>query len=229
MQSVAIGSLLIHLYGQNTFTQTGTITSNGNPITLSVLNSANYSVALTINNSSNTQVYNQPAIPNNNYPSSQTNTYTISLAAGTYSATLSINSNAVSGAQANFSQLAYVIQNDPVVIGGLRIKTITANDNVSTGTPMVTSYSYPSGGYLYSFPTYVQHIRNDLVATYGLWGLDSGFQKGLGFNSGCPLSGGDYFKNGGSLPPKAPPQGVHYRFPPVKISPTGNGYKPYKY
>lgn len=231
LESVQLQGYLVHIYGQGSFTQTLPFTSNGNPITLSVTNSANYSVAFTVKDGSNNLVYNQPSIPNNNYPGSETNTFTISLAAGNYSATLSINASAISGAQATLSQLAYVTNHNPVVIGGLRIKTITHKESPSTVTPMVTNYTYPNGGYLYGFPTYVQHIRNDIIASIGFYLITGGggFQHNLANGLGCPLSGGYYVKSGGSIRAMGSTQGNHIGYPVVKVSQTGNGYSIYNY
>src|SRR4029077_12430884 len=114
--------LAVNMFGQS-FTSSQPFTSNGNPITLTVTNYANFSVDFSIKNSSNVVVYTQNAIPNNNYPGSEVLTFNTTLAAGNYTAFLTINSGATNGATASLSQLANVSHTDPVTIGGLRIKT----------------------------------------------------------------------------------------------------------
>jgi YD repeat-containing protein len=223
----------VHLFGQSSHADTITFVSNGNTMTLTAFNNTSYLASISITNvSTNTVIYSNASIPDNNYPSGQTTTYTIPAAAGTYQYILSIPTNGPGsneGASVSFSQIQTVITNTPVTIGGLRIKTITQKDSINNAIPIVTSYTYPSGGFLYSFPTYVQHLRNDLITNLGYWDVTLGFTKGLGSNNGCPLSGSYFVRSGGSLRPMATTQGYHIGYPSVKVSQTNNGYSIYNY
>ena len=221
---------VLNIYGQNVFTQTSPFTSNGTTITINATNYSNYAATFTIYNSSGANIYSTN-IANNNYPGSQTTSFAIpiSIPAGNYTATMTLSTNATNGIVGNLSQILTVITNTPVVIGGLRIKTITQKDSINNVTPVVTNYSYPSGGYLYSFPTYVTHLRNDIVAALGFYEVGSGFQYSLGSNNGCPLSGGYYIRSGNSQRPMSTTQGYHIGFPVVKVSQSGSGSSVYNY
>jgi YD repeat-containing protein len=223
----------VHLFGQSSHADTIPFVSNGNTMTLTAFNNTNYLASISIKNiGTGVVVYSTGSIPDNNYPAGQTTTYTIPAVAGNYQYILSIPTvgpGSGEGASVTIFQIQTVITNTPVTIGGLRIKTITQKDSINNGIPIVTSYTYPSGGFLYSFPTYVQHIRNDLITNLGYWDASSGFTKGLGSNNGCPLSGSYFVRSGGSLRPMATTQGYHIGYPTVKVSQTSNGYSIYTY
>jgi YD repeat-containing protein len=120
------------------------------------------------------------------------------------------------------------------VVGGLRIKSITTKDGFNS-TGNVTQYTYTdnagkSTGILYSRPTYIQYIRNDLTGEVGGGGI---YPNNHETPSGCigrfQGSGGVYFVSPGSLRPMASTQGGHIGYNEVKISNTGNGYSIYRY
>src|SRR5450432_1939876 len=231
-QNGQIGSnYVLNTYGQNVFTQTSPFTSNGNSVTLNATNYSNYAGTFTIYNNIVTNIYST-SVPNNNYPGSQTSTIIVptSIPAGNYTATFSLSTSATNGATAYLSQILTITTTTPVVIGGLRIKTITQKDSINATAPIITSYTYPNGGFLYSFPTYVSHLRNDLVTQLGYYDyIQNAFVQGYGSNSGCPLSGGYYVRSGNSQRPMSTTQGYHIGFPVVKVSQSGNGYSLYNY
>ena len=228
-QNTSIGNLTVHLYGQNTqYKDSVSITSNGNPITITANNSSNYPATMSIKNSSNVQVYY-----NANLQEKTISTFSVNnLGAGTYKVIITLPQfgNLTDGIQASFSQVANVTSSVNNIVGGLRIKTISRKENPSSITPIVTSYSYPNGGFLYSFPTYIQHVRNDMIATVGYYSIGAQGYVHNGFNnSGCPMGGGFYLKSGGSLRPMASTQGYHIGYPTVKVSQAGNGATYYNY
>ncbi len=115
------------------------------------------------------------------------------------------------------------------VVGGLRLKTMTHNDGVSSTNNQVTNYSYvsngKSNGYLYSRPAYVFKVSNEIIGKIGYGdGIDP-----------CPLSGevggciscggGFYLKSGASIRPLAVTQGNHIGYNEVRIEQMGNGYE----
>lgn len=118
-----------------------------------------------------------------------------------------------------------------MMVGGLRIKTITNTDGFTTNN-VVTSYVYsPSGvsggqssGILYSRPTYVQTIRNDVFGT--LWGP---FCSAGGCASCDGAGGHTYYISAGSIRPLITFQGNHIGYNEVRVSQTGNGYSIYRY
>lgn len=228
-QNTNIGSLTVHLYGQSTqYSNTLSITSNGNPITVSANNTSNYPATISIKNSSNTQVYYNANLTENSVSNFQLS----NLSAGTYQVTVTLPqfSNLSGGIQCSFMQVANVSSSVNYLVGGLRIKTISRKENSDAITPIVTSYSYPNGGFVYSFPSYIQHIRNDMVATVGYYAVVGQGYSHTSFNlSGCAMGGGFYLKSGGSLRPMATTQGYHIGYPTVKVSQSGNGYVNYNY
>jgi hypothetical protein len=129
---------------------------------------------------------------------------------------------------ANFDKwVTTPIQKDETV-GGLRIKSITNYDGVSTANNMVTSYSYSSNGkstgILYSRPTYVYKIRNDI------W-RDVGFQDGpnCGLYGCVDCNGSAFAKSGSTIRPLSTTQGNHIGYNEVKESKVGGGYTVYRY
>ncbi|MBY0534631.1 MAG: hypothetical protein K2P88_02180 [Chitinophagaceae bacterium] len=129
---------------------------------------------------------------------------------------------------ANFDEwITSAIQKDETV-GGLRIKTITHYDGVSVANNQVTNYSYftngKSTGILYSRPTYVYKIRNDI------W-RDVGFQDGpnCGMYGCVDCNGSAFAKSGATIRPLSTTQGNHIGYNEVKESRTGGGYTVYRY
>jgi hypothetical protein len=129
-----------------------------------------------------------------------------------------------SSAQISFDQWVDVPVTQEVLIGGLRINTITNNDGISAANNILTSYSYLDNGgnstaVLYSRPVYVQQIRNDLVQSVGYW-TTNGFQSNSLNPNGCPVLG-LYLKSGGSIRPMETTQGYHIGYSRVKVSQSG--------
>ncbi len=224
-----------HLYGQDSTAPAGVyFRSDGNPISIAAFNNtADFQAKFYITDLSNTTVYTPEFFGDNNYSGGGQNSSLppVTLPAGVYKAYLSfaLTPAASQGARVQLSQIDTLRQFYTVIIGGLRIKTITQKDSINSTIPIVTSYTYPNGGYLYSFPTYIQHIRNDLITSLGYYEIDSGYVKGLGSVNGCPLSGNYFLRSGGSLRPMATTQGYHIGYPIVNVSQTGNGHSSYNY
>jgi YD repeat-containing protein len=230
---------VVHLYSQSNYTQSSTFVSNGNDLIMTVFNNTqDYRATVTITNSQSAVVYSNTFGDNHYTPSApftsgQTQIFpAIPLISGTYTLSLSIPTvgpGPSEGASVSISQLTNVTQTSTIIIGGLRIKTITQRDSANSLIPVITNYSYPQGGFLYSFPTYVQHLRNDLVTNLGFWDATGTFLQGYGANSGCPLSGSYYVRSGGSLRPMSTTQGYHIGYPTVRVSQPSNGYSEYNY
>ncbi len=115
------------------------------------------------------------------------------------------------------------------IVGGLRLKSLTHNDGVSSSTSQVTNYSYlandKSTGFLYSRPAYAFKITNDIIGKIG-------FGDGI---APCPITGevggciscggGFYMKSGSSIRPMSVSQGNHIGYNEVRIEQPGNGYE----
>ena len=125
------------------------------------------------------------------------------------------------GAEAYFGDWYPEPVSGNVMVGGLRIDTLTNNDGVSANDNMVTTYNYTSGGQqssgiLYSRPIYVNTFRNDLQAT--IFGYCDGSP------SGCVIgSGSQNYISPGSIFPMATVQGNHIGYNQVTVSQPGNG------
>lgn len=137
-----------------------------------------------------------------------------------------------SGAQAAFYEVIPTSIQQNVVVGGLRIKTIAKNDG--TGKPNeVTSFSYDvngqSSGILYSRPSYVQTVRNDILSQEGFPGNTSYTNNSP---HGCLAVEGSrqpYFKSPCGVIPMATSQGNHIGYNEVTVSQVNNGYSVYRY
>ena len=112
-----------------------------------------------------------------------------------------------------------------IMVGGLRIKTITNNDGL-TSNNVITSYAYnyggtQSSGILYSRPVYAQALRNDI---YGL--VYSQYSP-----NGCASgnTAGSYFISPTSISPLSTVQGNHIGYNQVQVSQPNNGYTIYTY
>ncbi|MDP4211865.1 MAG: DUF5977 domain-containing protein [Bacteroidota bacterium] len=230
--NATIAQMVLLLYGQNSqYTQTVSFTSNGNPITITANNTSNYSGTLSVTNSSSTVVYS-----NNNVLANATLTTTLNLPAGNYTTTAALPnySNTAPGLLVTFNQIQTVVNAHSIPVGGLRIKTITHHDGL-TSNDQITSYVYSttgiaggnSSGVLYSQPSYVQNIRNDLIANEGYW-TTTGFQPYSLDPYGCPITG-YYYKSPSSIRPMTSVQGNHIGYQRVTVSQTGNGSSAYYY
>jgi hypothetical protein len=126
-----------------------------------------------------------------------------------------------------------------IAVGGLRIKTITNTDGLnlnnfnSLNNKVVTNYSYTTGGtqssgVLYSRPTYVSVIRNEVAKSTG--GSPS---TSICSQNGCATCDGSsnytYYKSGGSILPMQTVQGNHIGYGQVTVSQANNGYSIYGY
>lgn len=228
--NVPLSNLVVHLYGQNTYTNSSVFTSNGTFMNLSINNGTNYPAIFTITDNSNTVIHSQSV------PEYQNFTFTVPMyPQGTYTARLSINTSSTGGAQSSLTQWQSVTTTNNVIIGGNRIKKITHNDGV-TGNDMISNYDYNgdnnhSSAILYSRPAYVGIIRNNFVRDVGLFDQYYGFMPTYGIY-GCPysnLDGVTYFKSTCSIRPMATTQGNPLGYSQVKVSQSGNGFSVYKY
>ena len=115
------------------------------------------------------------------------------------------------------------------VIGGNRIKSIVNNNGI-TGNDSTTYYNYRSGaqstGVLYSRPTYVRVLRNDILKFVGQ-GAD------LAPTNGCLSGSGDiaigFTKSPASLRLMETVQGNHIGYNMVEVTKPGNGKVQYQY
>jgi YD repeat-containing protein len=160
---------------------------------------------------------------------------------GTYSISLyKIDATSGNGCEANCYDMLATPVEENAVVGGLRIKKITNKDAITTNNK-VTNFSYvddvqKSTGVLYSRPTYLQSLRNDILGEVGLGGY---YPNGIETPFGCPCAsfGGNgltstaycYIVDGSSTRPLDVTQGGHIGYSRVKISELNNGYKEYRY
>lgn len=120
-----------------------------------------------------------------------------------------------------------------MIVGGLRIKTITNFEPVANKTS-VTPYSYLtqgtnlSSGILYSKPTYIQVFRND-------WFKMTNFLGNINGN-GCwdtydanVVTSWPYIFSDNPLRPMETTQGYHIGYGEVKVTQTNNGYSIYRF
>lgn len=125
---------------------------------------------LSVRNASNVLVQSLSANPG------ETKTAYFNLSAGTY--TLHLNKGTTTtgnGATAQFIEWKTITSQKNIMVGGLRIKSITSNDAITT-TNLVKNYTYTTGGtqssgILYSRPVYVSLIRNDIIKQIGPTGV----------------------------------------------------------
>jgi hypothetical protein len=128
------------------------------------------------------------------------------------------------GAYAQFNEWVPMAVSGNITVGGLRIKTITSKDSV-TSKDIVTRYSYNyanndstgnSSGILYSRPVYVQWIRNKI------WDLVYGKHLLCDYHQ-------TYYRSPCTTRPMETTQGNHIGYNEVYVSQTGNGFNIYKY
>ncbi len=219
-------------YDGGTAPQTSSLTSTGAAEIVNYSNTCSCAATVAIKNSGGTTVQTY------SIAASTTNTQTtLTLAAGTYSVTLSFVGSCTlaggTGPVITFSHTAPLNVSANTMVGGLRIKTLTDNDGLTT-TNIVKSYTYvnnsnQSTAVLYSVPNYVELVRNDLIENIGYWsnGTNSFVSNSLNPN-GCPGLGG-FAKSGGSVRPMATVQGNHIGYGQVTVTQAGNGYSIYNY
>jgi hypothetical protein len=218
-------------YTASTTTQTIYMTFSGNAYQVVLTNSNSGGVAnLYIYNSSNTLIENIPA----NTGVTKTSDW-FTLPYGTYRVELTkpdiVGSG--NGATATITEYVPTTTQGNIMVGGLRVKKVTTNDNV-TSNDMVTNYAYNiagnthSSGMLYSRPRYVSLVRNDLVKQIG-GGQSPAFCSTNGCLNCDASTRQSYYVSGGSITPLATTQGNHIGYDEVKVSQTGNGYTIYRY
>jgi YD repeat-containing protein len=155
-------------------------------------------------------------------------------AGDTYTISASIGTNPTGGYTINVTQPGTTLETITQTSGSSRIASITKSDGIS-GINNVTNYGYTFAGggssaILYSQPTYIQVIRNDLIESVGLFtGTGTGFTNGLGYALGFPGNGGDYYVSAGSIMPMSTVQGSAMGYLYVTASQTGNGSSAYQY
>lgn len=113
-------------------------------------------------------------------------------------------------------------------IGGSRIKQLI--NNFATGKTDTIFFGYrisgQSTGILYSRPTYVQVMRNDIVQQLGGYST-----PGYCNSNGCLSCGPGfvYYKSPVTIRPMGTTQGNHIGYNEVFVTRTGNGYIDYRY
>ena len=139
------------------------------------------------------------------------------------------------GATAVFYEIVPSFIQNNKIIGGLRIKSLT-NKSGTTSADETTSYSYDvagqSSGILYSRPSYVQVLRNDIVALHGFVGTTSTTNPNP---HGCmapemtPAVNQPYLISPGGIVAMSTSQGNHVGYNEVRVTQAGNGYSIYRY
>jgi hypothetical protein len=230
----SVGSLISRSAGYTLSTQTDTVTVtlSGNPYNVTLVNYGSGSGSARmdiIRPSDNTSVYGLFV------NSGETKQDVAQVSAGTYLIKTVKNDPLATGHGVDLSMSEEVANpvSGNIIVGGLRIKSITTVDSGTTNRSIVTNYSYRinhtpslhSTGILYSRPTYIQVLRNDAYRlVYG---------PNPGFSGGCVSIDGtgahDYYKSPGSLRPMATTQGNHIGYNEVWVSQSGNGYSVYRY
>jgi hypothetical protein len=232
-QLISLTDMVVHQFGQSTYTATSLFTVTGaGSLVLKVINSSvSWSPTYSIKNSSGQEQLGGPFL----MAASSTYTQNFTLPAGTYTASISfpvsMPNTATGGAEMIISQWRPVNITATILIGGLRINSITSNDPV-TSNNIVTSYTYLSNGnssaMLYSQPVYVGIVRNDLIRDVGYW-TTNGFTPSLSPNGCTSFINATYYKSPSSIRPMATTQGFHVGYSSVTVSQTGNGYSVYNY
>jgi hypothetical protein len=209
-------------------------TFTGNPYKITVSNTNNgiagSTATLQVKDVNGTAIVNVVANPG------ETKTSNFKITPGTYTVFIQKQSATSGyGATAFINEQLPTLSSGNAIVGGLRIKTITSNDGV-TNVNNIKSYSYNisnnasgnSSGILYSRPTYVQVVRNDI------WGLIWGGAPALSPYgcSGLVYSGTEIhnsYKSPSSIRPMETTQGNHIGYNEVYVSQTNNGYSVYRY
>jgi YD repeat-containing protein len=208
-----------------------TMNFSGNLHEVSMSNANAGSVAsIQIENSAHNGVFSLPVEPGQN----KTDYFT--LPRGTYKVMLYKSTPGPQsgyGASANIKEIVPTNTTGNIMVGGLRIKTITKHDGI-TNTDVVTNYNYTvtggtqSSGVLYSRPVYVSLVRNNIVKQIG-WSPSTQTCSLNGCFSCDASTGQAYYKSGGEIFPMVTTQGNHIGYNDVKVSQTGNGYSIYRF
>lgn len=212
-------------FSGNTYRITLTNGSCPNPpvqcgATIYVKNSSNVQLAIatTSANSSHT-IYS--AIPAGNHKIEMTRS--------------DVGISGTSGAQATLYEYVPIPVNENVIVGGLRVKKISVDENLGVANKKIlTHFGYDfnngrSAGILYSRPRYVQIIRNSLIQQFG---VAPGSNTGNDYPNGClnPVSFGGsftYLASPSPIIPMATSQGNHIGYNEVTVSQEGNGRSVY--
>lgn len=141
----------------------------------------------------------------------------------------------LNGVDANVEERVPYANNRDEIVGGLRIKNIIYHDGISTQDRQV-NYDYlvngRSSGVLYSRPTYVQVVRNDLLAAYGIYNINPQPVTNC-YSNGCVVCNNSvsfpYLLAPNSIRPMETSQGNHLGYNEVTVSETGNGFTVYRY
>ncbi|WP_160711686.1 hypothetical protein [Chitinophaga solisilvae] len=229
-----LATLNIGYDGSNPRTITRTITLKPGTYTITVSTSSGGSNAsFTVQDITNNITVAAMTASSTN-PSDGTREKVVYCYGGTYQLTLSKETYGTTGVGASGSVMqsvpsSYVVD---TIIGGLRIKKITAHDHV-TGNDKVTSYTYKAGnnssGILFGRPTYVQTLRNDLIRDLGYWNPATGYEQSCSPQGCITCTVFPYYKSPSSIRPMASTQGYHIGYSEVTIRQPGNGYSVYRY
>lgn len=164
----------------------------------------------------------------------------LNLTAGNYKIAMQkLSAVSGQGAEAYFDEYTTVSVQKNDTVGGLRIKTLTHSDGLSS-QKIITSYSYESNGkstgVLYTRPVYVTQVRNDLLEKTGGATLNQNDPPYCSPNGciACDMINGipmqqEYYKSGAGIRPMESTQGNHIGYSEVKVSQAGNGYTLYRY
>jgi YD repeat-containing protein len=219
----------VSMYNDNQQGRTKTVTLQAGRYYTSVYASSQSTGAtLYINDSNNLNIYTFSA------SSGETKENFFDLAAGTYTITISVHSPYEGGVSGELYTASTVYKSEPVMIGGLRIEQIRNHDGISSENDVVTSYEYTENGapsgVLYSIPTYIGIIRNDIIKMAGryAYNLDN---NGYGcINIGSASSEKfKYYISAGSIYPMSTTQGSHIGYQQVTEKQAHGGYTVYQY
>ncbi|MBS1511481.1 MAG: hypothetical protein JST86_11610 [Bacteroidetes bacterium] len=238
-QNVTLSNMFLHMYGQSGNTTTNSFTVNGttNSVSIAMTSTCNFSCTLVIKDNNGVTVYNS-GLPNwDGFTGTNVNAQnTINLSPGNYTATLALdnqanNSTVTGSVQTIINQYQNVTSNASMLVGGLRIKSVTNYDGVNTNNNVVTAYGYnynnttngQSSATLYSTPVYVQGLRNDV------WGAVGAATCSINGCFTCFGSNVAYYQSPSSIRPMANTQGNHIGYGEVYVSQASNGYSKYQY
>lgn len=119
---------------------------------------------------------------------------------------------------------------NPLLIGGLRIEKIVTHDGISVANDQSTIYEYNidgiSQGVLYSYPTYISLLRNEVNRMSG------NSSASLPDNQGCVWSNFNQMFHAvspSSIFPMNTTQGNHIGYKQVKVKQANGGYSVYQY
>ncbi len=142
------------------------------------------------------------------------------------------------GAQADFTELVPTNVQKNEIVGGLRIKKIINFDGIDIANNIVKNYEYAdatgnSSGILYSRPTYVQVIRNDVLRDIGTATIGNNIYAPNGCvtpeNAGVTGITLFYQVSPNPIRPMETTQGNHIGYNEVKVTQVGNGKSVYRF